>query len=59
VRNEGDGRFAVVGTHVKDENGQDEAVIPVLDTLISIPTETRDANATIEIILNTLMARPR
>src|SRR5260221_1899134 len=34
VRNEGDGRFAVVGTYVKDENGQDQAVSPILDTPI-------------------------
>jgi len=57
VRNEGDGRFAVVGTYVKDENGQDQAVSPILDTPISIPAETRDANTTVEIILNALTVK--
>jgi len=54
VRNEGDGRFAIVGTYVKDENGQDQPVSPILDTPISIPAETRDANTTVEMILNAL-----
>lgn len=57
VRNEGDGRFAIVGTYVKDENGQDETKSPILDTPISIPQETRDANTTIEIILNALTVK--
>ncbi len=57
VRNEGNGRFAVVGTYVKDENGQDQGVSPILDTPISIPAETRDANTTIEIILNSLTVK--
>src|SRR5882724_4229519 len=57
VRNEGDGRFAIVGTYVKDENGQDQAVSPILDTPISIPAETRDANTTVEIILNALTVK--
>jgi hypothetical protein len=57
VRNEGDGRFAVVGTNVKDENGRDQAVSPILDTPISIPAETRDANTTIETILHALTVK--
>ena len=52
--NEGDGRFAIVGTRVKDDNGRDRAVTPILDTPISIQAETRDACTTIEIILNAL-----
>jgi hypothetical protein len=54
VRNEGDGRFAIVGTHVKDDNGRDEAVTPLLDTPISIPAQARDANTTLNLILNAL-----
>lgn len=54
VRNEGDGRFAIVGTGVKDENGQDQAVSPILDTPISVQTDTRDALTTIRIILDAL-----
>jgi hypothetical protein len=57
VRNEGEGRFTVVGTHVKDGNGQDQAVSSILDTPISIQEETRDAYTTIETILNALTAR--
>jgi hypothetical protein len=57
VRNEGDGRFAIVGTYVKDENGQDQTMSPILDTPISIQAETRDANTTIEIILNALTVK--
>ncbi len=57
VRNEGDGRFAVIGTHVKDKNGRDENVSPILDTPISIPADTRDALTTIRIILDALTAK--
>jgi len=57
VINEGEGRFAIVGTHVKDERGQDQAVTPILDTPISIPAGTRNANTTIETILNALTAK--
>jgi len=42
---------------VKDENGQDQAVSPILDTPISIPAETRDAHTTVEIILNALTVK--
>jgi hypothetical protein len=57
VRNEGDGRFAVIGTDVNDETGQDQAISPILDTPISIPEETRDAYGTIETILDALTAK--
>jgi len=57
VLNEGDGRFAIVGTHVKDEKGQDQAITPILDTPISVPTGTRDGLATIHIILDALTAK--
>jgi len=33
VRNEGDGRFAIVGTYVKDERGGDQAVTPTQRSL--------------------------
>jgi hypothetical protein len=56
VVNEGDGRFAIVGTHVKDENGQDQAVVPILNTPISVQTDTRDPWETIQVILDTLSA---
>jgi hypothetical protein len=56
VRDEGEGRFAVVGTHVKNKEGQHQAVSSILDTQISIQEETRDAYTTIETILNALSA---
>jgi hypothetical protein len=57
LRNEGDGRFAIVGTYVKDEKGQDQTITPILDTPISIQAESRDANKTIEMILNAVTVR--
>jgi hypothetical protein len=57
VVNEGDGRFAIVGTHVKDENRQNQAVTPILDTPISVQTDTRDALETIQVILDTLSTK--
>jgi hypothetical protein len=54
---EGDGRFAIVGISVKGDNGQDQPVNPILDTLISIPTDTRDAYTAIETILNALTVK--
>jgi len=57
VLNEGDGRFAIVATHVKDEKGQDQAVTPILDAPISVPTGTRDGLATIHIILDAPTAK--
>jgi hypothetical protein len=57
VRNEGHGRFAIVGTYVKDENGQDQTISLILDTPISIQEEIRDAYTTIETILNALTVK--
>jgi hypothetical protein len=57
VVNEGDGRFAIVGMSVKRDDGQDQPVNPILDTLTSIPTVTRDAYTTIETILNALTVK--
>jgi len=54
LRKEGGGRFSVIGSYIKNESGQDEAVNPVLDTPITIKTETRNAYETIELIVNTL-----
>lgn len=57
VRNEGDGRFAIVGTYVKDENGLDESVTPILDTPITVQMATRDALTTIHVIVDALTAK--
>lgn len=59
VRKEAEGRFAVVGTSRKDENGRDEAVNALLDTAISIPVQQRDATATLQLIVDTLSANTR
>jgi hypothetical protein len=57
VVNEGDGRFAIVGISVKGDDGEDQPVNPILDTLISIPMDTRDAYTAIETILNALTVK--
>jgi hypothetical protein len=57
VRKEGDGRFAIVDAYVKDENGQEQTISPILDTPISIQREIRDANTTIEVILNAVTVK--
>ena len=51
VRNEGDGRFSVVGVKVEGNYGREEPVSPVLDTPVTIPSETRNASLTIRAIL--------
>ncbi|HKV23800.1 MAG TPA: hypothetical protein VJN93_04350 [Candidatus Acidoferrum sp.] len=56
VRDEGDGRFAVVGVAVKNEASQDQSVNPILDTPVTVPVETRDAMTTIDVILRDLSA---
>jgi len=56
VRKEADGRYALVGVSRKDETGKDETVNPLLDTSISVPTQQRDARATLQLIVDTLAA---
>jgi hypothetical protein len=55
--NEGNGRFAVVGTHVRDDSGQEQAMPSILDTAITVPTETRDGLQTISAILKALTTK--
>jgi hypothetical protein len=57
VVNEGGGRFAIVGTHVKDENGQDKSITSILDTPISVSEETRNGLDTVLLILNALSTK--
>ncbi|MGC1620515.1 MAG: hypothetical protein WA765_18640 [Candidatus Acidiferrum sp.] len=57
VINEGDGRFAVVGTHVKDDNGKEQAVRSILDTPITVQSETRNVYETVSAILDALTAK--
>jgi membrane protein implicated in regulation of membrane protease activity len=56
VKNEGDGRFAVVGVKVSGDWGRDQAVSPVLDTRVTLRTETRSAHLTVKAILNAVSA---
>jgi len=55
--NEGNGRFAVVGSHVRDDSGQEQAMPSILDTAITVPTETRDGLQTISAILKALATK--
>lgn len=57
VRAEGEGRFAIIGSSVKNKDGKDEDVTPILDTAISIPAVQRSADATIELILRELSGK--
>ena len=54
VRQESNNRFAIVGVSLKDKDGQDKDVVPILDTPISIPAERRSGWDTIELILSEL-----
>lgn len=54
VREETDGRYAVIGVSRRDESGKDEPVNALLDTPITIPVQQRDATATLQLIVDTL-----
>jgi hypothetical protein len=54
VRNEGRGRFAVVGESVKDDQGKPENVTPISDTRITIPRERRKVYKAIVLIVQEL-----
>jgi len=56
VRQQADGRYAVVGVARKDDTGKDEVVSALLDTAISFPVQRRDAKATLNLIVDTLTA---
>ena len=56
VRKETEGRYAVVGVSRRDEAGRDQTVNALLDTLITIPVQQRDATATLQLIVDTLAA---
>jgi hypothetical protein len=56
VREETDGRYAVIGISRRDATGKDEPVNALLDTPITIPVQQRDATATLQLIVDTLAA---
>jgi hypothetical protein len=56
VRQEPDGRYAVIGIARGDDTGKEETVNALLDATISFPVERRDARATLQLIADTLTA---
>jgi hypothetical protein len=57
LMSEGHGRFAVIGSHVRDDSGQEQPMPSILDTPITVPTETRDGLRTISAIREALTSK--
>lgn len=57
VRRESESRYAVIGQSVKDDNDRDQEVPAILDTPVSVASQTRGAIETVELILNALSAK--
>ncbi len=57
LASQGRGRFTVIGSAVKNGVGQEEKVVPVLDTHISIPVAKRTTGEAIGLILHELSAK--
>lgn len=57
LRAEGEGRYSVVGTSVKNQSRQDQNVSPILDTPISLPAQQRNGEDTVKAILTQLSAK--
>jgi len=57
LRAEGEGRYSVVGTSVKNQSRQDQNVPPILDTPISLPAQQRNGEETVKAILTQLSAK--
>ena len=51
---EGGGRYAIVGAQVKDGGGGDRPATAILDTPISIPSETRSGYQTVRVVVDAL-----
>lgn len=58
VRAEGNGRFAIIGSFIK-RGSRDEAIIPVLDTRVSVRLEERTAEAAVSAILQAVTNRTK
>ena len=54
VSKESEGRFAIIGVKSKDDVGVSQPKEPILDTRITISSETRTGQATLNLILQTL-----
>jgi hypothetical protein len=59
VRYEGQERFSITGTTVTDDTGASKQIRPLLDVQISIPSQRRDGEATLQLILSALSAETR
>ena len=57
LASQGRGRFTVMGLAVKEQVGQEQKVMPVLDTHISIPVAKRTTGEAIGLILHELSAK--
>jgi len=57
VRKEENGRYAIVGTAIKDGSGHSKPVAAILDTPISLVSEERSAAQTLTLICERLSAR--
>lgn len=54
IREQQDGSYAVIGQSFEDSAGAEVSVSPVLDTSISLPSDTRSAAVTMKLILDAL-----
>jgi hypothetical protein len=57
VRKQLDGTYTIIGDHIEDDNGNEVPVSSVLDTPITISTQTRYFAVTVNLILQTLSSR--
>lgn len=51
--------YAIIGVAIKDDQGRRQPATPLLDTLITLPTEERSADQTIRLIGDELFAKHR
>lgn len=51
LKRESSGRFSVVGVGIRDSNGSEKSVTPILDDRISLPLQERTVSDTIQLIL--------
>lgn len=50
VRKEADNIYSVIGKSIKDNEGEDQQVSSILDTIVSVPTKTQNAAVTIDAV---------
>ncbi|MGH9404618.1 MAG: hypothetical protein ACRD3D_02145 [Terriglobia bacterium] len=57
LRQQSDGSYAVIGDLAEDNNGSEVPVGAYLDTVITIPSATRSADTTVDLILSAVSAK--